>query len=310
MKEEFFIKQFKSKYIGDDGAVINREEAGSRKHRVGSKNQKIGKRKQGTGKREEEAGKRWKRGEKEIVASDSFFEDIHFKKEWFDFDEISYKASLVNISDMIVMNAKPKYAVLNVAFPKTLSLKEIKKLAEGFKKAAKEYGYEIIGGDTLRNDKIAISVTHIGYTKKPVFRKAKINEYVAYTGSIGDVKKDLIRALRFNDINKNSKLIKPVLRDKFFYRVSRFITAACDISDGLFKELERISKISNIDYKFIKKIEKNIGCSGEEYEILFTFPKKNLKIIQNIAKLTRTPINIIAITKRGKFRSFCRENHF
>ncbi len=304
MKEEFFINQFQSKYIGDDGAVIEWEE------KVGSRKQRAGNGKQEAGKREEEKGKRWKRGEKEVIASDSFFENIHFKKEWFDLDEISYKASLVNISDMIVMNAKPKYAVLNVAFPKTLSLKEIKKLAEGFKKASKEYGYEIIGGDTIRSDKIAISVTHIGYTKKPVFRKAKINEYVAFTGDIGNVKRDLIRALRFNKINKNSKLIKPVLRDKFFYKASKFITAACDISDGLFKELERISKISNVNYQFLKNIDKNGGCSGEEFEILFTFPKKNLKAIQNIAKITRTPLTIFAVTKRGRFYSICPENHF
>ena len=275
MKEEFFIKQFKSKYIGDDGAVINLKER-----------------------------------KKEIIVSDSFFEDIHFKKDWFHLDEISYKASLVNISDMIVMNAKPKYAILNVAFPKSLSLKDIKKLADGFKKAAKEYNYEIIGGDTIKNDKIAISVTHIGDSKRPIFRKAKVNELVAFTGNIGSVRKDLIRALRYSKINKNSKLIKPVLRDKFFYKASKYITAACDISDGLFKELERISKMSNVDYNFLKKIDKFSGCSGEEYEIIFTLPKKNLKIIKNIANITRTPINIFAITKRGKFVSPCAENHF
>ena len=274
MKEEFFINQFNSKYIGDDGAVLNN---------------KI---------------------KKEVIVSDSFFEDIHFKKEWFSLDEISYKASLVNLSDMIAMNAKAKYAILNVAFPKDLSLKEIKELANGFKKAAKEYNYEIIGGDTIKNDKIAISVTHIGYTKKPIFRKAKINEFVAYTGTLGSVKKDLINALRFNKVNKNSKLIRPILRDKFFYKASKYITAACDISDGLFKELERISKISNVGYVFFKKIDKNIGCSGEEYEILFTFNPKYLKAIKNIAKITRTPITIFAKTKRGKFKSICAENHF
>ena len=270
MKEEFFIKQFNSRYIGDDGAVIG----------------------------------------KEVIASDSFFENIHFKRDWFDLEEIGYKASLVNLSDIIVMNAKAKYAVLDVAFPKSLSLSDIKKLAKGFKKAAVEYNYEIIGGDTIRDEKIDISVTHIGYTKKAIFRKAKINELVAYTGDIGSVRKDLIRALRFNKINKNSKLIKPILRDKFFYKASKYITAACDISDGLFKELERISKISNVGYEFFKKIDKNRGCSGEEYEILFTFNPKYLKAIQNISKVTRTPITIFAKTKRGKFYSICKENHF
>ena len=288
MKEEFFIKQFKSKYIGDDGAVLDREK-------------EIGSRKKGIGSRE---------GKNEVIASDSFFEDIHFKREWFSLEEISYKASLVNISDMIAMNAKPKYAILNVAFPKSLTLKDIEDLANGFKKAAKKYNYEIIGGDTIQNKKIAISVTHIGYSKKPIYRKAKLNEYVAFTGELGSVKKDLIKALKFNKISKNSKFKTPKLKDIFFYKASKYITAGCDISDGLFKELERISKISKVGYKFLIDFNKNIGCSGEEYELLFTFPKKNLDIIKNIAKLTRTKINVFAITKRGKFHSICKENHF
>ena len=284
MKEEFFIKEFNSPYIGDDGAVINREE-------------KKGKRKEG-------------RSTKEVIASDSFFEDIHFKRDWFSLEDISYKASLVNLSDMIAMNAKARYAVLNVAFPKSLSLKEIKELANGFKKAAKEFEYEIIGGDTIKNEKIAISVTHIGYSKKPIYRKAKLNEYVAFTGKLGEVKKDLIKALRFNKIPKNSKFQTPKLKDKFFYKASKYITAGCDVSDGLFKELERISKISKLGYKFLMDFDKNIGCSGEEYELLFTFPKKNLAVIKNIAKLTKTPITVFAVTKRGKFKSICKENHF
>ena len=271
MKEEFFIKNIKSKYIGDDGAVVNK---------------------------------------KLIIASDSFFEDVHFKREWMNLKEIAIKASLVNLSDMIVMNAKAKYAILNVAFPKSLKLSEIKQLADGFNEVAKKYGYEIIGGDTIENEKIAISVTHIGVSKKAITRKAKLNEYVAYTGNLGSVNKDLKTLIRGGKISKTSKFIKPQLKDKFFYKASKYITSALDISDGLFKELERISKISNVGFKFLKKIDKHIGCSGEEYEILFTFPKKNLIKILNIAKLTRTKINIFAITKRGKFRSLCRENHF
>jgi len=270
MKEEFFIKSIVSAYTGDDAAVIG----------------------------------------KNAYASDSFFEGIHFKREWFKLNELTYKASLVNLSDMVVMNAKPKYALIDIGFPKELSLKEIKELAKGFNEAANDYGYEIIGGDTIKNDKIAISMTFVGECKRPVFRKAKIGEYVAYTGDIGSVLRDLKRALRGFKISSKSKLIKPVIRDRFFYDASKYITAACDISDGLFKELERISKISKLGYRFFKKIPKNAGCSGEEYEILFTFNKKHLKAIENIAKKHRVKINIIAKTTRGAYKSTCQENHF
>jgi thiamine-monophosphate kinase len=271
MKEEFFINNIKSKYIGDDGAVI---ENGF------------------------------------VVASDSFFEGIHFKTEWMSLKDIAVKASLVNISDIVVMNAKPKYAILNIAFPDYYTLKDIKELTKGFNICAEKYGYEIIGGDTIKNDKLAISMTFFGYSKHPVGRKAKIGEYVAFTGDLGKVKKDLNILLRGGKISKNSKFIKPVLKDKFFYKAAPFLTSALDISDGLFKELERISKISNVTYEFIKKFNKNTGCSGEEYEILFTFNKKHLPKILNIAKLTRTKVTVFAVTKKGKFKSLCRENHF
>ena len=270
MKEEFFIKNIRSKYTGDDGAVVGSD----------------------------------------VIASDSFFEGIHFKKEWMSLKDIAIKASLVNISDMIAMNAKPKYALLNIGFPKFYTLKDIKDLTDGFNECAKQYGYEIIGGDTIKNDKLAISMTFIGKSKKPVFRKAKLNEYVAYTGNIGSVRKDLFTLLRGGSVSKRSKFIKPQLRDKFFYKAAPYITAALDISDGLFKELERISKISKLGFKFFYNIDKCTGCSGEEYEILFTFNKKHLPKILNIAKLTRTEINIFALTKRGSFKSRCKENHF
>ncbi len=269
-KEEFFIKNIRSGHIGDDGAVV--------KNRV--------------------------------IASDSFFENVHFKREWMSLKEIAVKASLVNISDMIVMNAKPQYALLNIGFPKNYTLKEIKELTDGFNECAEKYGYEIIGGDTIKNDKLTISMTFIGKSKKPVFRKAKIGEYVAYTGDLGNVGKDLNILLRGGKISKKSKFIKPRLKDKFFYKAAPYITSALDISDGLFKELQRISQISKLGYKFFYKIDKNTGCSGEEYEILFTFNKKHLRKILNIAKLTRTEITVFAVTKKGSFKSLCKENHF
>jgi len=109
-KEEYFIKQFSnSKFIGDDGAV------------VGSS----------------------------VYSMDAFFENIHFKRSWFSLKQIAYKAMIVNISDAIVMNAIPKYALLSVAIPSSYSKKELKELSSGFKKAAKEFGIEIIGGDTI-----------------------------------------------------------------------------------------------------------------------------------------------------------------
>ena len=244
-----------------------------------------------------------------VYSKDAFFENIHFKKEWFSYKEIAIKASLVNVSDCIAMNATPKYALLSIAMPKNITKSQIQELSKGFLEIAKRYNYEIIGGDTIANTKLDITMTFISTTKKPIFRtKIRKNEYICFTGHLGESLKDLKRLFRGKKIKKTSKFKLPKIRDKFMKKASRYITASLDISDGLFKELERLSKANNIGYKFLKKFDKNTGCSGEEYELLFA--TNNIKYIQNIAKITKTPITIVAISKEGKYKSICKENHF
>jgi thiamine-monophosphate kinase len=247
-----------------------------------------------------------------VYSKDAFFENIHFKREWLTPKQIAIKSSLINISDAIAMNATPKYALLSIAMPKNITTNEIKELSNGFLECAKKYNYEIIGGDTIANDKLDITMTFISTTKKPIFRNnIKDNEIICFTGYLGESKKDLNRLFRGKKIKKTSKFITPIIRDKFMQKASRYITSALDISDGLFKELERLSKVNNIGYKFFKKFDKEIGCSGEEYELLFSVNKKNLKYIQNIAKLTKTPLTIVGIAKKNKkYKSTCKENHF
>lgn len=271
-KEDFFIKQFAdSDVIGDDGAVIGK----------------------------------W------VYSADAFFENVHFKREWMSLKQIAAKAMLINISDAIVMNAYPKYALLSVAIPREFSNNDLKNLAEGFKDVAKKFGIEIIGGDTIENVKLDISVTIISKTKRPILRTGTdIGDLVCYTGELGSSKKDLDTLLSGGTVSKKSKFIKPKLNDKFFYKLAPYIKSALDISDGLFFELQRLSKANNIGFKFFEEIDESIGCSGEEYEILFTFEKKNLSKITKIAKKHDIKLNIIAKAIKGKYRCICKGHHF
>ena len=50
--------------------------------------------------------------------------------------QIAYKSMIVNISDAIVMNAKPLYALLSVAIPKHI-VKRFRRIMKGFKKLLK-----------------------------------------------------------------------------------------------------------------------------------------------------------------------------
>ncbi len=271
-KEDYFIKQFcKSKLIGDDGAVVGEY----------------------------------------VYSMDAFFENVHYKREWMSLKQIAQKAMLINISDAIVMNAKPKFALLSVAIPGNFTQKELDELASGFKKTAKKFKIEIIGGDTISNNTLDISITIISKTKKPVLRSGtQKGDFVCYTGSLGGVKRDLDKLLEGKSISKKSKFIKPKLNPKFFYEITPYIHSALDISDGLFFELARLSKANNIGFNFFKSIDKETGCSGEEYEILFTFDPKRLQKIEKIAKKHKIKLNVFAQATKGKYSCECQEHHF
>ncbi|WP_428024637.1 thiamine-phosphate kinase [Arcobacter sp.] len=273
-KEDYFIKQFKNRHkniIGDDGAVVGSH----------------------------------------VYSMDAFFEDVHFKREWMSLKQIARKAMIVNISDAIVMNAIPKYALLSVAIPKNFSIDDLKELAKGFKSIAKKFGIKIIGGDTISNTKLDISITIISKTKKPVFRKGlKKDDLLCYTGDLGTCKSDLELLLKGKKVSKKSKFLKPRLNPEFFYEIAPYINCALDISDGLFFELERLSSINNLGFEFFDKISKEVGCSGEEYEILFSFSQKNAQIISEIAQKYEVKLNIFAKAVDGTYKCDCQNHHF
>ena len=271
-KEDYFISLFQNKYIGDDGAFI----------------------------------------EPYVYASDSFFEGVHFTLDFGSLYAIARKSMLVNISDAIVMNAKVKYILLNCAIPPHYTKMQLQQLAQGFLDTAGEYGASIIGGDTIQNDKLAITITTISLCQKPIFRHTlKEGDLIAHTGSLGSVRRDLHKVLRFNKLNKNSKLISPKLHPAFFYEASRYINSAIDISDGLSKELHRLYEQNRIGFHFYKPICKQASCSGEEYEILFSFAPKHKQRFIYLAKKHRIKLNIFAQAKKYKaFKNTCKANHF
>lgn len=237
-----------------------------------------------------------------VYAMDLFWEGTHFKREWLSATQIAKKAFLVNISDILAMNAIPKYALLGISLPKNISKSFIDDFISGIISVCEEFKIQIVGGDTICGKELGIAITMIGEIgSRGLFRVgAKIGDLIIHTGKIGGSYAELKKLLRSNQINdKKSRFYEPTLRMKFIYAMSRFAHLGMDISDGINAELNRLSSLNNLCFKLKNPYDKSYQ-SGEEYEMLFCISPKDYLRAQKLAHLHRVDIACIGRVVRGK----------
>ena len=231
-KEHYLISKLSSKYIGDDAAVVGDT----------------------------------------LYSMDAFFEDVHFRREWMSLAQIGRKAMLINLSDAIAMNAKPQFALVTVSLPQELTNDDIDELTGSMESTAKEYGCEIIGGDTIGGDKLHLSITIVSKSKNPLLRTGlKQGDLLAYTGTLGKSKRDLDALFRGETIKDDSRFLKPSLRADFIAKARGYLHTGMDISDGLYCDTNKMLDINKYGFDKFEDIDDYVGHSGEEYEMLVSF---------------------------------------
>ncbi|WP_104712265.1 thiamine-phosphate kinase [Helicobacter cetorum] len=235
-----------------------------------------------------------------VLALDLFSEGVHFKREWFSLKALAKKAFLVNISDILCMNATPKYALLGLSVPKNFSLKECSLLEEGIEEVCLKWGIKLIGGDTISSNTLSFAITMIGETRgRVLYRKgAKKGDLIISSAKVGSSYKALHMLLRGGNACKKSRFFQLSFNVGFFKNLTRFISVGLDISDGIYAECNRLSKLNQLDFKLFKKDRRY--KSGEEYEWLFCCAPKYKVRLKRLAKRYRANIEILGRVKRGR----------
>jgi len=270
-KEHYLINRLSSKHIGDDAAVIGDT----------------------------------------LYSMDAFFEDVHFKREWMSIAQIGRKAMLINLSDAVAMNAKPQYALVTLSLPKDILNTEMDELIQSLESTAKEYGCEIIGGDTIGGDKLHLSITIISKSNAPLLRTGlKEDDLLAYTGTLGESKRNLDTLFRGEKIADNSRFFEPILRADFIAKARPFLRTGMDISDGLFCDTNKLLDINKYGFDGFEPISDEIGRSGEEYEMLISFAPEHYSDVLKIAEETNTPLTVFAKVAKNSDRYRCKSHHF
>jgi thiamine-monophosphate kinase len=209
-----------------------------------------------------------------LFTTDMLSEDTHFTRRM-PAQLIGHKALASNISDIAAMGGCPTFAVVSIGVPKNLSVHFIKEVYKGIERTARDFNVSIVGGDTIKTDKILINVAMLGMVEKKYLTTregAKANDWIFVTGSLGGSLKSR-RHLKFY----------PRLAQARFLVENFKPNAMMDISDGLSGDLNHMLKASKVgarlDHASIPR-HKGVSLSqalndGEDFELLFTLSPKN-----------------------------------
>lgn len=236
--------------------------------------------------------------------------------------DISRKSVVSSLSDFASKGIIPKFCIISLTLPKTISKKQVQELSKGFSKVCKEFKIQLLGGDTNQGNEISIHVVLFGNVKNFIRRNdAKVKDVICTTGPFGYTASALEIIMKkrksvqsFSTKSKNL-FFKPKPRLKFGQESVNYITSSMDSSDGLSSCLNELSNQSKkkflitkiptnddvIEFAEKNKISLNrlVFDGGEEFELVFTVTPKNLKKIHTLAKKNKISIFEIGQVSKG-----------
>ena len=124
-----------------------------------------------------------------LITTDLMVENVHFVKDWMPPFALGYKSLAISLSDIAAMGGRPEMFTLSIGLSPEIETDYILQLKEGLKSIALKYNVTLIGGDTVRSEKIVINTMVIGRTRKErllLRSQAKVGDVVLVSGYLGE----------------------------------------------------------------------------------------------------------------------------
>lgn len=262
-----------------------------------------------------------------VVTSDALLEGVHFDRFFMPMLHLGIKAVSVNVSDVVAMNARPRYATVVLGLPNNISVEMVEAFYHGIKKACAAYGLTIIGGDTTGARWLTVSVTVIGEAREEdvVYRSgARPGDLLCATGDLGAAYAGLQVLLgQRKAYQEQAAHFQPAL-EPYSYVIQRQLTptaqlkiiedwaergvrpsALIDVSDGVASEVHHLCQRSNCGALVhaaalpiaveTRDAADELGADvdtfalfgGEDYELLFAISEEDAD------RLDRETFNVI-----------------
>ncbi len=207
-----------------------------------------------------------------VVTTDALVEGVHFDRTYVPLRALGWKAIAVNVSDVVAMNARPRFATVALGLPNNLSVEGAEALYTGIAQACERYGLAVVGGDVTASARLTLAVTLIGEADEEavVYRRgAQPGDLLCVTGDLGSAAAGLQVLISGKDAMSEGDGAadappQPDL-DEFAYVIERQLmpqarldrveawaeagvrpTALIDVSDGLASETHHLSQAGTV----------------------------------------------------------------
>ncbi len=212
---------------------------------------------------------------------------------------LGHKSLAVNLSDLAAMGAQPLWLLLTLS---TSGQNEdwFAEFSEGFLALAKEFDTELVGGD-LVSGPLSVTVCALGKASKDFMPRtgAQVGDAIFVTGTVGGatlaLREPKIMETLHPELRRDcsDRLHFPTPRVREGMKISRYATAATDVSDGLLLNLKHILEASKVGavielddipfhrawHDYLDEPQERLGilAGGEDYELLCTIPEGSVK---------------------------------
>jgi len=237
-----------------------------------------------------------------LITTDTLVENTHFRLKKTSFFDLGYYSLFINVSDIAAMGGEPTHAFVTIGAPGKTNVKSIQQLYKGINALARKLKIDIAGGDTVSSSKLIVSITLLGKVeKKHLLTRAgaRIGDMILATGEFGGP------AARNYELGITNYELR--LKESGIIAKSKLATSMIDSSDGLVRSVLEICKSSKVGALiYSSEVPRSKGATvkqalhgGEEYELVFTVPAKNISKIKR--KLGKTKLSIVGeIRTRSK----------
>jgi thiamine-monophosphate kinase len=243
-----------------------------------------------------------RRGEDLVVTADLSLENVHFRRDWHPPQSVGHRCLARGLSDLAAMGARPEAAFLSLALPAELTGSWLERFLDGWMALAERHRVLLAGGDMAKSPGagqksgglVVADILLLGSVPrgKALLRSgARAGDVLYVTGALGGSAAELgvlerrpASFLRTNKEGHPHLYPEPRLATGRKLLKGSLATAAIDLSDGLSTDLAHLCEESGLAAEIdahalpvdARATLQQALHGGEDYELLFTAPKKTV----------------------------------